>query len=286
VSPDDFNEWLLKRGHFVNRYNESESLSSVDDMKEIHKILYPRYGVRLSDDDPGVRAFFPECRYSTEVVYIGQREQAKQNELYANLLVMIEKYRAMGRQAQALVADLRYRQMSELLKAETLVDLVDDYRQQNKAVCVFVNFKETLRYLATALKTKSLIFGGQERYGLKREAVIDDFQAGKTDIILSMVSAGGQSISLHDLDGKKARISLVCPTYDPIALQQVFGRTHRSGSKSIPIVKLVYAANTVEEKVAITVNEKINNIKALNDGDLMEPDLFNLMSSAERHGED
>ena len=286
VAPDDFSNWLAKRGHFVNRYNEQESLSPIDDMKEIHKILYPRYGCRLSDDHPAVRAFFPEAKYAVEIVNIGKQEQDKQNELYAQLLVTVERYRALGQQAYALVADLRYRQMSELLKADSLIDLVDDYREQEKAVCVFVNFRETLKYLAQKLKTKSLIFGTQDRFGISREGVIDDFQSGKTDLILSMVSAGGQSISLHDLYGKKARVSLVCPTYDPIALQQVFGRTHRSGSKTKPIIKLVYAANTVEEKVATTVNEKINNIKALNDGDLMEPDLFNILAGAERKGDE
>ena len=282
VSPDNFNQWLIKRGHFTNSYNQPESLSSVDDMKEIHKILYPRYGCRLSDDHPAVRAFFPEARYSTELVYIGEREQERQNQLYVELLQKVEFYRSLGKQAEALVADLRYRQMTELLKADTIIELVDDFRQQGKAVCVFVNFRETLRYLSKKINTRSLIFGNQERYGLKREEVIDDFQSGKNDVLLSMVSAGGQSISLHDLQGTKPRVSLVCPTYDPIALQQVFGRTHRSGSKSKPVIKLVYAANTIEEKVAQSVNEKINNIKALNDGDLMEPDLFNLIDHKER----
>ncbi len=41
-------------------------------------------------------------------------------------------------------------------------------------------------------------------------------------------------------------------------------------------MKLVYAAGTVEEKVADVVNRKLDNIAALNDGDLMEPDLFQL----------
>jgi hypothetical protein len=39
---------------------------------------------------------------------------------------------------------------------------------------------------------------------------------------------------------------------------------------------MVYAAGTVEEKVAERVNEKLDNIAALNDGDLMESDMFNL----------
>jgi hypothetical protein len=44
----------------------------------------------------------------------------------------------------------------------------------------------------------------------------------------------------------------------------------------VPVLKLVYAAGTIEEKVAQNVNQKLDNISALNDGDLMEPDLFKL----------
>jgi hypothetical protein len=42
-------------------------------------------------------------------------------------------------------------------------------------------------------------------------------------------------------------------------------------------MKLIYAAGTVEEKVSVSVNSKIDNILALNDGDLMETDLFGLL---------
>jgi hypothetical protein len=59
--------------------------------------------------------------------------------------------------------------------------------------------------------------------------------------------------------------------YHAIALQQIFGRTKRALSKSTPIMKLVYAANTIEEKVAVSVQSKLKNIASLNDGDLNIP---------------
>lgn len=277
VKPEEFAQWLSSRGTFINQYDEAESLDPVADMKELHHVLYPRYGARLSDDDPAVRKFFPEAHYMTEIVDLGKSRQDRQNALYADLVRKVEYYRSLGKQAQALVADLRYRQETELLKVDTLVELVNGFITEGKSVCVFVNFRETLRHLAHRLHTRSLIYGNQENDGLIRDTVIDDFQAGRTRIMLSMTSAGGQSISLHDLDGRHPRVSLVCPGYEPISIQQVFGRTHRAGSRSTPVIKLVYAANTVEEKVAQVVNQKINNIKALNDGDLMEPDLFKIL---------
>jgi superfamily II DNA or RNA helicase len=271
-----FDKWLIDRGHFQNQYNDLETLTALDDMKSINKVLYPKYGYRVSYDDPAVKIFFPERVIQTEVVNLGEKVIADQNKAYTEMIEKAMHFKELGKQADLLVADLRYRQYAELLKTKVLHEMALEYLYEGMAVCVFVNFRETLRYLSEMLDTKSLIFGGQERYNISREMVMEDFQEGRSRLILCMTDAGGQSLDLHDLHGYARRISLICPTYNPVALQQVLGRTLRAGSKSTPIMKLVYAAGTVEEKVAETVNRKLDNIAALNDGDLMEPDLFNL----------
>lgn len=277
IMPEEqFDDWLLERGHFLNQYNTVESLTAVDDMKTINKVLYPKYGYRLSYDDPTVKDFFPECIIQTEIIDLGKKITLQQNAEYEAMIKRAEEYKTQGKQAQVLVADLRYRQYAELLKADVLVDMIKDYMNEGFFVCVFVNFRETLSYLAKGLNTKSLIFGNQEKYGLTRDEVVENFQQGRERVILCMSEAGGQSISLHDVNGHGRRISLICPTYNPITLQQVLGRTRRAGSKTVPVIKLVYAASTIEEKVAERVNGKLDNISALNNGDLMETDIFNL----------
>jgi superfamily II DNA or RNA helicase len=276
MDPETFDKWLMELGHFTNQYNDLESLTALADMKGINKILYPKYGYRVSYDDPAVKAYFPERVIQTEIVDIGLNLVTEQNKAYDEMLIKAAKLKAMGKQAELLVADLRYRQHAELLKVKVLVEMTQEYLYEGMSVVVFVNFRETLRYLAEMLHTKSLIFGEQERYGIDRERVMEDFQSNRERMVLCMVDAGGQSLDLHDLEGGYRRISLICPTYNPVALQQVLGRTYRAGSRTIPIMKLVYAAGTIEEKVAETVNKKLDNIAALNDGDLMEPDLFRL----------
>jgi SNF2 family DNA or RNA helicase len=276
MEPAAFDKWLLERGHFTNQYNDVESLTALDDMKAINKILYPKYGYRVSYDDPEVKKHFPERVIQTEIVDLGGKLVADQNKAYEEMMVKAQRFKELGQQAQLMVADLRYRQYAELLKVKTLVEMVQDLLYLGKAVVVFVNFRETLRYLAEALKTKSMIFGDQERFGLSREEIIEDFQYGREKLILCTADAGGQSLDLHDVHGTGQRVSLICPTYNPITIQQVLGRTFRAGTKSTPVMKLVYAAGTIEEKVCDTVNRKLDNIAALNEGDLMEPDLFNL----------
>jgi len=275
-SREEFHGWLSNRGHFVNRYDEMEAVDASADMQEINKLLYPRYGYRISYTDPAVKSYFPEAVYQTEVVSLSDQETARQNALYGETIKKVEHYRTLGQQAEAMVADLRYRQATELLKASAVAELATDFMEQGASVCIFVNFRETLAWFAKHFKTNSLIFGDQDRYKLPRESVIAAFQANKVRLLVAMANAGGQSIDLHDTVGGHPRISLICPTYDPIVLKQVLGRTYRSGAKTVPVMKLVYAAGTIEEKVSEIVNSKLDSISALNEGDLMEPDLFNM----------
>jgi hypothetical protein len=277
-----FNDWLVNTGHFINFKNTLEGLNEVEDMKAVNKLLYPRHGFRLSYNDPEVKRYFPEAICHTHLVDLAPKDTATQNALYRELLEKVAHYRALGKQAEILVADLRYRQAAELLKAQVLVDLAAEYLYEGKSVAIFVNFRETLSYLAKALNTRSMIFGAQERFGITRDQVVDAFQANKTRIVLCMAEAGGASINLHDLHGGHQRISLICPTYNPITVKQIYGRTYRAGSKTPPIIKLIYAAQTIEEKVAQVVSRKLDNISALNDGDLFEEDLFGVLNPDER----
>jgi len=272
-----FAAWLRERGGLqLADSDEMESMSDRQDMLEINRLIYPEYGYRLSYDDPDVMRYFPEAVHLVNVMTLPPLATRQQNKLFRELVEKVERYRELGKQAEVMVADLRYRQAAELLKADTLAELAQELIYEGKSVIIFVNFRETLARLAKLLNTRSLIYGGQESHGIDRERVIEEFQANRSRLILSMVDAGGQSISLHDLHGGHQRVSLVCPTYNPISLVQVLGRTRRAGAKSTPIMQLVYAAGTVEEKVASRVITKIRNIEALNDGDLTEDDIFKL----------
>lgn len=283
----EFEQWLKARGLFVNRYNQAESIDPVNDMKAINRLLYPAYGYRLSYDDPEVKKMFPERVTRALIIDLGKQKTSTQNALYEKLIEEVKRLHGLGTSAQAnkLNADLRYRQMTELLKADTLVNMTTNLIAEGKSVCIFVNFRATLQYLARRLHTSSVIYGNQERDGISRERVRREFHEDRTRLIICMSDAGGQSIDLHDIQGRYPRVSLICPTYNPITLKQVLGRTYRAMTRSVPVMLLVYAAGTVEEKVAENVNEKIANINALNDGDLMEPDLFGLISGSERNSE-
>lgn len=271
----DFMDWAYAQGCFKGAYKPLESLDDEYDMLRMHETLIPAYGCRVRYDDPDVKSMFPDQLVSTRLIDIG-RNAAVQNREYAEMLAKAEEYKAKGETAEALTANLRYRQHSEYIKAEPLAQLAEEYLSDGMSVCVFVNFHDTLTYLARRLKTRSLIYGGQDAQGIPREKVIQAFQANRTNLVVVSSEAGGQSIDLHDTHGGHPRVALVCPTYNPYTLKQVLGRTKRAGGKSASSVQLCYADSTIEEDVAASVNGKLATISALNDGDLMEKDAFNL----------
>jgi len=280
LDKEDFKKWLKDRGEVTDDYGTRESLSDTSDMKALNNLIFPRYGFRMRYTDPDVKKYFPDAIYNTFLIPIGEQKKKEQNKHYEILLEKLNELKeTKGRssQAQRITLELRYRQMSEYLKVNTLCDMSKAYIKSGKSVVVFVNYKETLKALAKKMHTDSVIYGEQEKDGAPdRNTVIDRFQTDKSNIIIATLDAGGTSISLHDITGKHQRISLFCPTYHALHLKQAMGRTYRALSKTPPVMQLVYAAGTIEEKVARSVNSKLRNISTLNDGDLKENDIFEI----------
>jgi superfamily II DNA or RNA helicase len=159
-----------------------------------------------------------------------------------------------------IVRLLRARQEAELNKVTNLVQLTQDYVDQNMAVILFVNFRETAEKLAQELKC-NVVQGGQ--LSTKRQEFIDNFQNDTDQILVINIEAGGTGLSLHDVSGKRQRVSLISPTFNAKSHLQVLGRTHRNGAKSDSLQLVVVAAGTVEENVVNIINKKCENLQAL-----------------------
>ncbi len=159
-----------------------------------------------------------------------------------------------------LVNILRARQLAESFKAVDLAEMAQDMLDEGNSVVIFVNFRETVDLLTAKLNC-GRIDGGQTI--AERQQVIDDFQADKTHVIVANIAAGGTGLSLHDLNGNRPRVSLICPTFAAKDYVQTLGRIHRNGAKSDALQKVLIAADTVEENVMTAINRKLNNMKEL-----------------------
>jgi len=166
----------------------------------------------------------------------------------------------VGDSEWALVNILRARQLTEAVKVPDIVNMAEDLIDQGNSVVIFVNFKDTVKALCSQLNCSS-IEGGQTIKA--RQQIIDDFQEDQENVLVVNISAGGTGLSLHDINGKRPRVSLICPSYSAKEFAQTLGRIHRNGAKSDALQKILVAVDTIEENVIQAVNRKLENMKAL-----------------------
>jgi superfamily II DNA or RNA helicase len=240
-------------------------------MIRIHNMLYPNRASRMRIDVLG--DLFPQTQI-TATPYSLADERAKEIEKeYKNLYNELEdiKNKKSKDKNNPLTLILRAQQKIEILKIPIFIEMCNDFRHNGYSVVIFVNFTRTLETICDLLHSSSKIYG--EQTNIERMKNIDDFQSNKTNVIVCNIKAGGIGISLHDLHGTHPRVSLISPTWSSIDLVQALGRIHRAGGKTKSLQRIIYVADTVEEKIADKLKNKLLNINDINNGDL---DLTNI----------
>jgi superfamily II DNA or RNA helicase len=246
-------------------------------MIRIHNMLYPKRASRMRIDVLG--DLFPQTQI-TATPYTLDKKRAEEIELeYKRLKLELEaiKNKKVHDKKNPLTVALRSHQKIELLKIPIFIEMCNDFRHNNYSVVIFVNFTQTLEIICDMLHTTSKIYGLQSQE--ERLKIIDDFQNNKTNVIVCNIKAGGIGISLHDIYGGHPRVSLISPTWSSIDLVQALGRIHRAGGKTKSLQRIIYTADTVEEKIADKLQHKLFNINSINNGDL---DLTNINFENER----
>lgn len=234
-------------------------------MLRIYNMLYPNRATRMRIDSLG--DLFPETQIVAEAFNMGKSREEEIERQYSIIAEELDnlKDRSKRDKANSLVRMLRAHQKIEMLKVPTLVELANDFIENGYYVVIFVNFTQTLKLLAKMLNTTVLVYGEQTQE--ERDVAIQLFNDNETNIIIcNMKTAPG--ISLHDTRGGFPRASLLSPTWNAVDLIQALGRVHRAGGKSKSLQRIVYTANTVEERIADNLKAKLTNVSQINDGDL------------------
>ena len=224
---------------------------------------------------------FPSTQIIAEPVDTGREREIQ--KIYDQLKIDLNRADAVGDQvrkdeiAEAINANaanhltimLRARQDIERLKIDTFASMTADAVAEGMIVAIFVNFDESLHETAKRCGTDCVIHCGQT--AVEREEAIRRFQANEVSVIVCNIRAGGVGVSLHDPTGIKPRLALISPTFSAQDLRQALGRVHRAGGAH-SIQRIIFAAETVEERACEAVESKLACIDALNDGDL-KPEL-------------
>ena len=208
----------------------------------------------------------------TECVMIdfrSDKERAAYNEAYEEYLKYLYELRGQrghGIVAARLVAMMKFRQKAEEIRSPQIASRARNAVVEGSQVIVGSNFKSMLRGVWLALtKTYNVpeerigfITGGQSAE--ERQRHVDAFQRGEKDYMLLTVAAGGVGISLHHEDmytNAKPRHIILPPTWSAIDLIQCVGRSHRLTSCSNTLQEVIWYRNTIEERVAAVVQNKV-----------------------------
>jgi superfamily II DNA or RNA helicase len=278
--PHYFYGWAKKFGCEKTQVSRNASAwgfhGTRDDILRLNKKIFPEYGsrMRISEIED-----FPESQIDAQAYYMNSNAN-KIAKIYDEMSKEIKKLNKKMNSDDFKKTHLTIRQKKmqkvEILKVPTFVELASDYIESGNSVAIFVNFKETVSAIKEKLEKIvdyeiPCITGSQDQE--KKDENIDKFQTNKSQLIICNVRAAGLGLSLHDLDGRYPRVSLIMPTDSAQDLKQVLGRVHRSGAKSKSLQRIVFCADTIEEKIMENVKGKLENISTLNDGDLATPTL-------------
>lgn len=253
--------WMLRNGCRKNEWGKWE-LVRRSCLPAIRAEMYGKNVKRLTVED--FPDSFKENRVITEPVEFSKAAKIRAAYTKAGITPdIVKRYIENGTvedSEHVLVNILNARMLAESFKIPDLVDMAEDLVREGKSVVIFVNFSETVQTLCQNLGCDR-VEGGQSAE--ERQEALDKFQRDETHILVVNIAAGGTGISLHDTNGKRQRVSLICPSFSAKNHLQTLGRIHRNGAKSDAIQKILVAHDSIEEAVMKSINNKLKNLDTL-----------------------
>jgi len=217
---------------------------------------------------------FPENHIQAEAFDLGSNSpkiQAVYDEMEDEIAKLEEQTENYSTHIFAVI--MKARRRAEMLKIPLFQDMVEDLYAEGKSVVVFLNFTESIAALTERLEKNPKLKGkigfiyGEQNIK-ERWKDIKKFQADKLRIMICNLKAGGIAVSLHDLNGKFPRASLMSPSFSAIDMHQALGRIHRQGALTKCYQRIVFASGCIEERACEKVQYRLNNLSYFLDGDL------------------
>lgn len=224
-------------------------------------------------------AVLEELPPKTEIVHkiqLSDQETAFYEALRRQAIDKLEKEDNNTKLAQALAEITRLRQACchpQLIeknatipssKLNAFLSIVDELRENKHRALVFSQFVGHLTLVRQALDKQGISYlylDGSTPLS-QREASVRDFQAGKGDLFLISLKAGGLGLNLTEADF----VIHLDPWWNPAIEDQASDRAHRIGqSRPVTVYRLV-AENTIEEKITRLHHTKRNLADTLLEG--------------------
>lgn len=266
----DWDYFRAKHGcYLLRKGGEWKWDGKTNSLEKIHRQLFPRRGCRMRKEDLGEQC--PETEISLLPIDVAEGSKIQQDWIRA--MQTIANLKKQGKSTVALERTLRMAiwQASELALVPHIAQRVRRDVTEGFSVALFCSFSKTRMEFGRLLGTSAGFFGGQS--ASSRQYYEKEFQANRQHILINNIKAGGASVSLHDLHGRRRR-AYIFPTDFIIAMVQATGRIDRVGGVSKSEQFIPYVAGGMSERMVNSTRVKMRRINTINDGEDAAEDLF------------
>ena len=137
------------------------------------------------------------------------------------------------------------RNVQSSAKFQLFFELLTTQLEQGRRVLVFSQFTRMLALLSQGLKERNIAHVDLTGSTLDRQKVVDEFEAGKADVFLISLKAGGTGLNLTSAD----TVIHYDPWWNAAAQSQATDRAYRIGQKRPVFVYNLIVAGSVEERM-------------------------------------
>lgn len=146
-------------------------------------------------------------------------------------------------------------------KLNQLEELLEELIEGNHRVLIFSQFTSLLDLTKKILNKKKIKYSyldGSTDVS-KRKEIVDEFNAGKTDVFLLSLKAGGTGLNLTTAD----TVIHLDPWWNPAVEEQASDRAHRIGQKKVVQVFKMITKDSIEERIFDLQNKKKELIESV-----------------------
>lgn len=233
-------------------------------LHEIHAKIIPLRGCRVTKADMG-----PQFGTTITVLPIAVPEGEEIEQQWKDANEVVDRLEQQGANKQYILNSRRCARIAiwkrcEMALVAPVAELIKRDLDEEKSVVVFFSFTESRLAMGRLLNRHEGFFGGQN--AKIRSHYMKEFQNNKLHVLLSNIGAGGASVSLHDIHGKRPRVSYLFPTDNPVKMGQAPGRIDRAGGMSHSVQWIPCVAGTLSERMVAQTARKMARMAALNNG--------------------
>jgi SNF2 family DNA or RNA helicase len=190
-----------------------------------------------------IRRTKDECLDLPEKVFVDKRVEetpSLEKEYEASLQLLKKEYLSRIHKGEikgggdAIVLMGWLRRLSSLYKVPQTIEIVEELLTQGESVVVFTEFVESAKAIAKHFDVQPLTGDTKD---VDRQAMKEDFQAGKTKVFVGTIKAGGVGITLT----KSSYNIIVDLPWTPGAFTQACDRIHRIGQTRTSFIYKLFA---------------------------------------------